>query len=74
MAKHQAYCIIDVPHTLVMPADLAMELFPLLCAGEPVTYDWTNKVHKRVPSERDGCTIKQFTLAQYAELALNSTD
>ena len=51
-----------------------MELFPLLCQGEPVQYDWQNKVHKRVSSDRDGCTIKQFTIAQYAALALESTD
>lgn len=72
MAKTQAYCIIETPHAMVIPAEIAMELFPLLCHGEPVQYDWQNKVHKRVAPERDGCTIKQFTIAQYAQLALNS--
>lgn len=74
MAKQESYCIIEIPHALVLPADVAMQLFPLLCQGEPVTYDWQNKSHKRVASDRDGCTIKQFTVAQYAALALNSTD
>lgn len=69
-----AYCIIETPHSLVLPADIAMQLFPLLCQAEPVTYDWSNKVHKRVPSDRDTVVIKQFTIAQYAELALNSED
>ncbi len=72
MAKQQTYCIIEVPHTMVLPAEIAMELFPLLCHGEPVTYDWQEKVHRRVAPDRDGCTIKQFTIAQYAMLALNS--
>jgi hypothetical protein len=72
MAKPQTYCIIEVPHAMVLPAEIAMELFPLLCHGEPVQYDWQEKVHKRVARDRDGCTIKQFTIAQYAQLALNS--
>jgi hypothetical protein len=72
MAKTQAYCLVEIPHSLVLPAEIAMELFPLLCHGEPVTYDWQNKTHKRVASDRDGCTIKQFTIPQYAQLALNS--
>lgn len=66
-----SYCIVEVPHALVLPADVAMKLFPLLCQGEPVQYDWSDKVHKRVKPERDGCTIKQFTVVQYAQLALN---
>jgi hypothetical protein len=71
MADAPAYCIVDVPNSLVLPADVAMKLFPLLCQGEPVQYDWSDKVHKRVKPDRDGCTIKQFTIAQYAQLALN---
>lgn len=74
MAKQESYCIVEVPHAVVLPADVAMQLFPLLCQGEPVTYDWHDKAHKRVASDRDTCTIKQFTIAQYAALALNSTD
>jgi hypothetical protein len=72
MADAQAYCIVEVPYALVLPADVAMKLFPLLCQGEPVQYDWTNGVHKRVKTKSDGANIKQFTIAQYAELALNS--
>lgn len=76
MAKTEptARCIVEVPHALVLPAEIAMQLFPLLCHGEPVSYDWSSKTHKRVSSERDGCSIKQFTPAQYAELVLNSDD
>lgn len=71
MAKPQTYCLVEVPHALVLPSEIAMELFPLLCAGEPVQYDWSEKVHRRVATERDGASIKQFTIAQYAMLALN---
>lgn len=72
MAKQQTYCIIEVPFAMVLPSDIAMELFPLLCHGEAVQYDWQDKTHKRAATDRDVCTIKQFTIAQYAQLALNS--
>lgn len=71
MAKQESYCLIEVPYALVLPADVAMQLFPLLCHGEPVQYDWSEKVHKRVSPDRDGASIKQFTVAQYAQLVLN---
>jgi hypothetical protein len=74
MADTPAYCIVEVPYALVLPADIAMKLFPLLCHGEPVQYDWTNGVHKRVKTKSDSANIKQFTLAQYAELALSSDE
>ena len=72
--EHPAYCIIEFPYALVLPADVAMKVFPLICQGEPVTYDWTNSVHKRVKSRADGISIKQFTLAQYASLALSDDE
>ena len=74
MAEPSAYCIIEVPYALVLPADVAMKLFPLLCQGEPVQYDWTNSVHHRVKPKSDGASIKQFTIAQYASLALSSDE
>lgn len=72
--EHPAYCIVEVPYALVLPADVAMKLFPLLCQGEPVQYDWTNSVHHRVKPKSDGASIKQFTIAQYASLALSSDE
>jgi hypothetical protein len=57
---------------MVFPAEVAMELFPLLCQGEPVTYDWSDKAYSRSKPARDYiCTVKQFTIAEYAQLALN---
>ena len=74
MADQAAYCIVEVPYALVLPADVAMKLFPLLCQGEPVQYDWSNSVHRRVKTKTDGASIKQFTLAQYASLALSDDE
>jgi len=71
MSKVQAYCLIDFPHSMVFPAEVAMQLFPMLCQGEAVSYDWTEKQYKR-EATRDTVVVKQFTLAQYAEVQLNS--
>jgi hypothetical protein len=57
---------------MVFPAEVAMELFPLLCQGEAVSYDWQDKTYKWQKPVRDySCTVKQFTIAEYAQLALN---
>jgi len=74
MAKQQAYCIVDIPSTMVFTAEVAMELFPLLCQGEAVTYDWQEKTHRRRKSSDYNCTVKQFTIAEYAQLALNEEE
>jgi len=75
MAKQQTYCIIDIPSSMVFPAEVAMELFPLLCQGESVSYDWQEKTYKRNKPTRDySCAVKQFTIAEYAQLALNEEE
>jgi len=52
-----------------------MELFPLLCQGEAVTYDWQDKVYRWQKPVRDyACTVKQFPLTEYAQLALNEEE
>lgn len=71
MSKVQTYCLIDFPHSMVFPAEVAMQLFPMLCQGESVDFDWTTKQYKR-EQNRATVSIKQFTLAQYAEVQLNS--
>jgi len=75
MAKPETYCIVELGGSgLVLPTDVAMQLFPLLCQAEEVTYDWNNKRYKHVKREStmNNISLKQFTPAQYAELALNS--
>jgi len=56
---------------MVFPAEVAVQLFPMICQGEAVSYDWTEKQYKR-ETNRDTVSLKQFTLAQYAEVQLNS--
>lgn len=75
MTKPVTYCIIELGgQGLVMTTDVAMQLFPLLCQAEEVTYDWTAQRYKRTQRQTavNNMALKQFTTAQYAELALNS--
>ena len=75
MTKPETYCIIELGgQGLVLPTNVAMQLFPLLCQAEEVTYDWTAQRHKRTKRQStvNNMSIRQFTPAQYAELALDS--
>lgn len=75
MTKPETYCIIELGgQGLVLPSDVAMQLFPLLCQAEEVTYDWTAQRHKRTKRQStvNNIALRQFTTAQYAELALDS--
>lgn len=75
MADVVTYCIIEIGgNGIVLPTEDAMKLFPLLCKGEQVTYDWTARQFQRVKYDphTNNVTLKQLPLAQYAELALNS--
>jgi hypothetical protein len=75
MTKPITYCIIELGGSgLVLPTDVAMQLFPLLCQAEEVTYDWSAQRYKRTQRQTsvNNMALKQFTTAQYAELALNS--
>lgn len=62
--------------TLLLPADVAVEAFKLLCTGEPVQYDWDKKGYKRAKpsSSGSGVQLRTFSLTDYASLALNSVD
>lgn len=75
MSKPVSYCIIELGgQGLVLPTDVAVQLFPLLCQAEEVTYDWTAQRYKRIKRQTsvNNMALRQFTTAQYAELALDS--
>lgn len=59
--------------SLVLPVDKAVEVFRMLCAGDPVQYDWEKKGYKRTtPSSNGGVSLRTFSLTDYASLALSS--
>ena len=78
MAKPQpaeAMCLIEINSSyLLLSAKDAAEIFPILCKGEVLEYDWNSKGYKRkkVDVHNVGVTLKQFTVEQYAVMALNS--
>lgn len=57
---------------VVLPAEVATQVFTLLCHGEVVDYDWNTKSYKRSsPDSHRTPTLKTFSHVQYAQLALN---
>lgn len=65
------YVMIDFHSSLVVPVEAGLELFRLLCKAEAVSYDWQTKTHKRTDTTP---TLRVFTLAEYAKMALESED
>jgi hypothetical protein len=52
----------------------AADIFPILCKGEVLEYDWNLKGHRRkkIDVHNVGVSLKQFTVEQYAVMTLNS--
>lgn len=67
----QTYAMLEIPRTVVLPMEDAIAVFKLLGEATFVEYDWQSKVHKRCGANVEAC-LKSFTLAQMAELELNS--
>lgn len=56
--------------SVVLPAGAAAQAFALMCQGEVVEYHWGDKRFKRITDPHRTPSLKVFTLAQYAALAL----
>ena len=67
--KIPTYALLENLRSAVLPTDIAMQVFALLCQAEQVTYDWQTKTYKR--DNEYTPTLKVFTLKDYASLALN---
>lgn len=66
--KHPGYALIDGAHSVVLPVDIAMQVFTLLCQGEKVSYDWQSKTYRRT---NDGPpSLRMFSITEYATLQL----
>lgn len=62
------YALLDMPSTMVLPLDQATEVFRLLANAQAVTYNWADKVHRRLNNHH--VTLRPFTLEEQAILAL----
>lgn len=65
----QGYALIEHVNSVVLPADIAVQVFTLLCQGQRVNYDWQTKTYKREKEYQP--SLKVFTAVDYAGLELN---
>lgn len=65
----QGYALIEGAHSVVLPVEIATQVFHLLCKGEKVRYDWTTKTYAR--DNEAAPYLKMFSAADYASLHLN---
>ena len=64
----QGYAMLENVSSMVLPVDIAVQVFTLLCQGEKVSYDWQTKTHRLVVDSLP--TLKMFSIAEYAMLHL----
>lgn len=63
------YAMIEHVNGVVLPADIAVQVFTLLCKGQRVSFDWQTKTYKRELEYQP--SLKVFTATDYAGLELN---
>jgi hypothetical protein len=63
------YALLEHVNGVVLPADLAILVFALLCKGQRVCYDWQSKNYKREREYQP--SLKVFTANDLAGLELN---
>lgn len=64
----QGYAMLENVNSVVMPVEIALQVFALLCQGEKVSYDWQTKTYRMV---NEGTPyLKMFSIAEYATLHL----
>ncbi len=66
--KVVGYAMIDQINSVVLPMDIAMQVFTLLCQGEKVSYDWQTKTHRIVNEGTPA--LRMFSVTEYATLKL----
>jgi hypothetical protein len=64
----QGYAMLENVNSVVLPVEIATQVFALLCQGEKVSYDWQTKTHRLVTDSMP--TLKMFSIAEYATLHL----
>ncbi len=65
----QGFAMIDQISSVVLPVDIAVQVFTLLCQGQKVSYDWQTKTYKR--DNEYPPSLRMFSATDYAGLELN---
>jgi len=63
------YALLEHVNGVVLPAEIAVQVFTLLCKGERVSFDWQSKMYKREVEYQP--SLKVFTAKDLAGLELN---
>lgn len=64
----QGYAMLENVSSVVLPVEIATQVFALLCQGEKVSYDWQTKTYRLVVDSLP--TLKMFSITEYATLKL----
>lgn len=67
--SENGYAMVEGVSNVVLPVDVAMQVFALLCSGTKVKYDWQTKTHT-IDNEYLP-TLRMFSIAEYATLQLS---
>lgn len=66
--QNKGYAMLENLSSVVLPVDIAMQVFTLLCQGEKVSYDWQTKTYRR--TNESPPNLRMFSITEYATLHL----
>lgn len=67
--SENGYAMVEGAQCVVLPVDVATQVFALLCKGTKVKYDWQTKTHT-IDNEYLP-TLRMFSITEYATLQLS---
>lgn len=66
--NQSGYALIEQCDRIVLPVEVAMQVFALLCQGDRVSYDWQAKTYRY---DREYLpTLKMMSINDYATLSI----
>ena len=71
MQTTSGFAILEGANAVVLPVEIAQQVFTLLCQGEKVSYDWQSKTYRREREMHSMPTLRMFSIADYATMSLN---
>lgn len=66
--NHSGYALIEQCDRVVLPVEVAMQVFALLCQGDRVSYDWQSKNYRY--DREYSPTLKMMSINDYATLSI----
>jgi len=69
--NQSGFAMVEGAYAVVLPVEIAQQVFTLLCQGEKVSYDWQSKTYRRDREPQSQPALRMFSIADYATLSLN---